>query len=177
MDPWAIVLLSISASFLFISAIVIRVKEIDIRDSIKKNGQLIKCLNVLGELIGVLVGIVLFPILFILAVLGIIKYPRKKTFKKLTNKGFSYAYKNKKYILRRNEIIIEIQIGLMDYYISLDNGETFVRIEESNLGTSYEREKLKQALSEYINAHPVDKQRGDAVPPLSEYIEFLNLYI
>lgn len=70
--------------------------------------------------------------------------------------------------------LLIIPFGLEDYYISLDAGEQFVRIEESDLGTSYARESLKQKLDEYKNAHPVDKQRGDAIPPIREVVEFLN---
>ena len=35
--------------------------------------------------------------------------------------------------------------------------------------------KLKYKLNDYLSAHPVDIQRGDAVPPFTEYIEFLNI--
>ena len=76
--------------------------------------------------------------------------------------------------MKKGEIIIEISNGLIDYYISFDNGKNFIRIEESNLGTSYDRDNLKYKLNEYLSAHPVDKQRGDEIPPFVDYIEFLN---
>lgn len=177
MDPWAIVLLSIPTITFIASYIIIKIKKIDFENSLDKEGALYKCLKVVGKIFFVIVIIIFFPIALVVALLTIPTLPNKKTFKKLINKGFSYAYKDKKYILKRKDIVIEIQLGLTDYYISFDNGNTFERVEDSNLGTSYEREKLKQALNEYENAHPVDKQRGDALPPLNDYIEFLNLYI
>lgn len=92
--------------------------------------------------------------------------PNKKTFKKLIVKGFSYSRKDKKYTLKKDDIIIEISNGLTNYCISFDNGVIFVRVEESNLGTSYDRDELKYKLNGYLSAHPVDKQRGDAIPHL-----------
>ena len=42
----------------------------------------------------------------------------------------------------------------------------------------FELLKLSGVLDdEYKNAHPVDKQRGDALPPLSYFIDFLDNFI
>ena len=75
--------------------------------------------------------------------------------------------------MQKDQIVINIFGGLTEYYISFDNGKTFVKVEESDLGTSYDRERLKNKLNEYLSSHPVDIQRGDAVPPLREYVGFL----
>ena len=74
-------------------------------------------------------------------------------------------------------IVIEILYGLEDYYISFDNGQNFVRVEESELGFQHNRDELKWRLKEYQCAHPVDRQRGDAKPPLSYFVDFLDNFI
>ncbi len=175
MDLWAIILLCIPFVIFVISRILIAVKKIKFNDSFNENGIVSKILNGLGEVFSVVAIIPLFPIILIFAIVETeLTTPNKKTFKKLINKGFLYSHKDKKYTLKKNDTIIEIHNNLTDYYISFDNGENFVRIEESNLGTSYDRDKLKSRLHEYLSAHPVDKQRGDAVPPFEYYVEFLN---
>ena len=123
--------------------------------------------------------IFLFPIILLFIIFELIFgfNVSKKSFKKLIKKGFKYQNKNKAYILTRENIVIEILYSLEDYYISFDNGENFVRIEESDLGLPYNRDELKRRLNEYKNAHPVDKQRGDALPPLSYFIDFLDNFI
>lgn len=78
------------------------------------------------------------------------------------------------YILTRNEIVIRIHANFIEYYISFDYGKSFVRVEESDLGLPYDRDVLKAKLNEYKNAHPVDVQRGDALPPISEFVDFLD---
>ena len=61
--------------------------------------------------------------------------------------------------------------------ISFDNGENFVRIEESNLGFQYDRDELKFRLHEYITAPSLYKQKGDVVPPTSYFVDFLDNFI
>ena len=67
--------------------------------------------------------------------------------------------------------------SLEDYYISFDNGQNFVRVEESELGFQHNRDELMFRLKEYKCTHPVDRQRGDAKPPLSYFIDFLDNFI
>lgn len=175
MDLWAIISLCIPFVVLVISCIIIEVKNIKFYDSFEHKGIIGKMSNVFADICSILVMIILFPILLIPAIIGAISStPTKKMFKKLIDKGFSYAYKDKKYILQKDQIVINIFSGLTEYHISFDNGKTFVKVEESDLGTSYDRERLKNKLNEYLSSHPVDIQRGDAVPPLREYVEFLN---
>ena len=174
MDLWAIISLCIPFVVLVISRIIIEVKNIKFYDSFEHNGIISKISNVFIDIFSILAMILLFPILLIPAIIGAIsRTPTKKMFKKLIDKGFSYAYKDKKYILQKDQIVINIFGGLTEYYISFDNGKTFVKVEESDLGTSYDRERLKNKLNEYLSSHPVDIQRGDAVPPLREYVGFL----
>lgn len=174
MDLWAIISLCIPFVVFVISRIIIEVKNIKFYDSFEHNDIISKISNVFIDIFSILAMILLFPILLILAIIEVIsRTPTKKMFKKLIDKGFSYAYKDKKYILQKDQIVINIFGGLTEYYISFDNGKTFVKVEESDLGTSYDRERLKNKLNEYLSSHPVDIQRGDAVPPLREYVEFL----
>ena len=174
MDVWAIISLCIPFVVFVISRIIIEVKNIKFYDSFEHNGIISKISNVFIDIFSILAMILLFPILLIPAIIGAIsRTPTKKMFKKLIDKGFSYAYKDKKYILQKDQIVINIFSGLTEYYISFDNGKTFVKVEESDLGTSYDRERLKNKLNEYLSSHPVDIQRGDAVPPLREYVGFL----
>lgn len=175
MDLWAIIALCIPLIILVISRIIIDVKKIKLKDSFNEKGIVSKIANVFADVFIVITMIPLFPIILVFSIVQTLTTtPNKKTFKKLINKGFSYIHKDKKYILSKNEITIEIFNGLTDYYISFDNGKNFIRVEESNLGTSYDRDNLKCKLNEYLSAHPVDKQRGDAIPPFVDYVEFLN---
>lgn len=175
MDLWAIIALCIPLIILVISRIIIDVKKIKLKDSFNEKGIVSKIANVFADVFIVIAMIPLFPIILVFSIVQTLTTtPNKKTFKKLINKGFSYIHKDKKYILSKNEITIEIFNGLTDYYISFDNGKNFIRVEESNLGTSYDRDNLKCKLNEYLSAHPVDKQRGDAIPPFVDYVEFLN---
>lgn len=175
MDLWAIISLCIPFVVFVISRIIIGVKNIKFYDSFEHKGIISKIFNAFADICSTLAMIILFPILLIPAIIGAISStPTKKIFKKLIDKGFSYAYKDKKYILQKDQIVINIFSGLTEYHISFDNGKTFVKVEESDLGTSYDRERLKNKLNEYLSSHPVDIQRGDAVPPLREYVEFLN---
>ncbi len=175
MDLWAIIVLCVPLVILVVSRIIIDVKKIKLKDSFDEKGIVSKISNAFANIFVVIAMIPLFPIILVFAIVQTVTTtPNKKTFKKLINKGFTYTHKDKKYILKKGEIIIEISNGLIDYYISFDNGKNFIRIEESNLGTSYDRDNLKYKLNEYLSAHPVDKQRGDAIPPFVDYIEFLN---
>ncbi|MCI5745770.1 MAG: hypothetical protein MR270_05755 [Erysipelotrichaceae bacterium] len=176
MDLWAIIALCVPFIIFVISRVIIDVKKIKFSDSFNEKGVISKISNVFANIFVVIAMIPLFPIIIVFTIIQTVTTtPSKKTFKKLINKGFSYIHKDKKYILKKEDIIIEISNGLTDYFISFDNGASFVRVEESNLGTSYDRDELKYKLNDYLSAHPVDIQRGDAVPPFTEYIEFLNI--
>ena len=176
MDLWAIIALCVPFIIFVISRVIIDVKKIKFNDSFSEKGVISKISNVFANIFFVIAMIPLFPIILVSTIIQTVTTtPSKKTFKKLINKGFSYIHKDKKYILKKEDIIIEISNGLTDYFISFDNGESFVRVEESNLGTSYDRDELKYKLNHYFSAHPVDIQRGDAIPPFIEYIEFLNI--
>lgn len=175
MDLWAIITLCVPFIIFVISRILIDVKRVKFNDSFNEKGFMCKISNIFAYIFIVIMIIPLFPIMLIIVITHTsITTPNKKTFKKLISKGFSYTHKDKKYILKKDEIVIEISNGLIDFNISFDNGETFVRVEESSLGTFCDREELKHKLNDYLSAHPVDIQRGDAIPPFIEYIEFLN---
>lgn len=179
MDWWAIVLLVIPTFFMCFFRIIIDVRKISFEESFSKSGFVRKLGDMILKVFTILGMIFLFPIILLFIIYELIFgfNVSKKSFKKLTKKGFKYQNKNKAYILTRENIVIEILYSLEDYYISFDNGENFVRIEESDLGLPYNRDELKRRLNEYKNAHPVDKQRGDALPPLSYFIDFLDNFI
>ena len=121
--------------------------------------------------------VLVLPIGVVLLIVSVIyncfTIPGKSSFKKLISKGFTYKYEKKTHILTKNNIVIWIFDNFEDYYISFDEGQNFIRVEESNLGTVYERNVLFTKLNAYKNAHPVDKQRGDAIPPISDFVNFL----
>lgn len=179
MDWWAVVLLVIPTFFFCFFRIIIDVKKIKFDESFSKSSFAKKIGDSILKILTVLGMIFLFPIILLFVIVELIFgfSVSKKSFKKLIKKGFKYQIKNRTYILKRDNIVIEILYGLEDYYISYDYGENFVRIEESDLGLPYNREELKRQLNKYKNAHPVDKQRGDAIPPLSYYVDFLNNFI
>lgn len=168
-DWWAIVILVIPALTLCLCRVYIEF------DPIYENDE-----NFLKKIINTISEILLLPFLLIYLLIclfiptGIVG---KKTFKKLIDKGFTYKYKNKTYILTRNNIVIQILLDLENYYISFDGGVNYSRIEESQLGFQYNRDELKFRLHEYKYAHPVDRQRGDAKPPISYYVDFLANFI
>lgn len=177
MDFWAILLLVTPLLICVVSMIIINANKMEIQIS----GIAKKLLKIVETVCTVFAMVILSPILLIMfiptAIVTLCTEPSKKTFKGLIDKGFTYAHKSKKYTLRKKEIIIEISNSLERYCISFDGGETFVRVEESHLGTSYEREELKYKLNEYLSAHLVDRQRGEVKPPLSDYLQFLNRYL
>ena len=171
MEPWAVLLMVVPFAIMCISRIIIEVNQIDVE---KHN-------NIVGKIFSVLGIILLLPIFIIYAIIASIILCftgiNKKSFRKLTAKGFQYRYKHKKYILQKENVVIEVFHNLEEYNISFDGGETFVKVEDSHLGTVYEREELKFQLYEYQHSHPVDRQRGDAVPPLDYYIAFLTAHL
>lgn len=180
MDWWAIVLLIIPMLMMIVSRIVLELNNEDIEESYKNKNFLEKIWVTIKNLISLISGALILPFFFIYLIvelIGVSLYPTKKEFKKLLNKGFKYKKKDKVYILSKDKIVIEILYGLEDYYISFDNGQNFVRVEESELGFQHNRDELKWRLKEYKCAHPVDRQRGDAKPPLSYFIDFLDNFI
>ena len=180
MGWWAIVLLIIPMLMMIVSRIVLELNNEDIEESYKNKNFLEKIWVTIKNLISLISGALILPFFFIYLIvelIGVSLYPTKKEFKKLLNKEFKYKKKDKVYILSKDKIVIEILYGLEDYYISFDNGQNFVRVEESELGFQYNRDELKWRLKEYKCAHPVDRQRGDAKPPLSYFIDFLDNFI
>ena len=180
MDWWAIVLLIIPLLMMIVSRIVLELNNEDIEESYKNKNFLEKIWITIKNLISLISGALILPFFFIYLIvelIGVSLYPTKKEFKKLLNKGFKYKKKDKVYILSKDKIVIEILYGLEDYFISFDNGQNFVRVEESELGFQHNRDELMWRLKEYKCAHPVDRQRGDAKPPLSYFIDFLDNFI
>lgn len=178
MDWWAIILLAIPTVVLMISRIILDILCIEVDEYSKSNNiwdqiraLIIEIVNGLATVLVLPIGIV---IMIVLIFLSPFFGPGKKSFKKLITKGFKYEFKDENHILTKDKTIIRVFYDFQEYYISFDNGENFVRVEESDLGSSYDRKVLKCKLDEYINAHPVDKQRGDAVPPVREFVDFLD---
>ncbi len=179
-DWWAIVLLIFPMLMMIFSRIILYLNNEDIEESYKNKNFFEKIWITIKNLITLISGVLILPFFFIYLIIELFyvsSYPTKKEFKKLLNKGFKYKKKNKVYILSKDKIVIEILYGLEDYYISFDNGQNFIRVEESELGFQYNRDELKWRLKEYQCAHPVDRQRGDAKPPLSYFIDFLDNFI
>ena len=179
-DWWAIVLLIIPMLMMTVSRIVLELNNEDIEESYKNKNFMEKIWITIKNFISLLSVILILPFFFIYLIIELFYfslYPTKKEFKKLLNKGFKYKKKDKVYILSKDKIIIEILYSLEDYYISFDNGQNFVRVEESELGFQHNRDELKWQLKEYKCAHPVDRQRGDAKPPISYFIDFLDNFI
>jgi len=178
MDWWAIILLVIPAVVVMTSRILIDILSIDVDESFKGKTFWGKIAVLINKIVMGIATVFALPIgiiyLIIILISDCFSIPGKKSFKKLLKKGFQYEYKHKTYFLTRNEIVIRVLLNFEDYYISFDNGKNFVRVEESNLGSRCDRELLRSKLNEYRNAHPVDKQRGDALPPISEFIDFLD---
>lgn len=168
MDWWAIMLIAVP----FVLVLVLRVllEFFPSENDSNKNTFVDSILDIL-----------IFPFLLIWLVIEGIHFlfvgGNKTYFKKLIRKGYKFERKDKKYYISKNNIIIKVSRLLNSYDISFDGGQHYVRVEESNLGEQNEREELSYLLNEYLNAHPVDKQRGDAVPPVSEFVDFLDKYL
>ena len=179
-DWWAIVLLIIPMLMMIFSRIILYLNKEDIEESYKNKNFFEKIWVTIKNLITLISEVLILPFFFIYLIIELFyvsSYPTKKEFKKLLNKGFKYKKNNNVYILSKDKIVIEILYSLEDYYISFDNGQNFVRVEESELGFQYNRDELKWRLKEYQCAHPVDRQRGDAKPPLSYFVDFLDNFI
>ena len=170
MDWWAIIMLVIPLVVLCVSRIIIEFTPIIVVEN-----------NIIKKIIMTISELLLLPIMLIYFIVALfipsMWSVNKKTFKKLIDKGFAYKYKNKVYTLKRENIEIQILANLEDYYISFDSGKNFVRIEESNLGFQYDRDELKFRLHEYITAPSLYKQRGDVIPPVSYFVDFLANFI
>lgn len=121
----------------------------------------------------ILTVIILFPLILIFSIISLIIGDYRREFKKLKKIGFKYKYKKPKHIFTRDNIIIEIFHTYEDYYISFDNGQTFERVEDTNLGLPYNRENLKFKLNKYKYTSGLERQRGEAFPPLPDFIDFL----
>ena len=179
-DWWAIVLLIIPMLMMAVSRIVLELNNEDIEESYKNKNFVEKIWITIKNLITLISEVLILPFFFIYLIIDLFyvsSYPTKKEFKKLLNKGFKYKKKDKVYILSKDKIVIEILYSLEDYYISFDNGQNFIRVEESELGFQYNRDELKWRLKEYQCAHPVDRQRGDAKPPRSYFVALLDNFI
>ena len=170
MELWAILLLAIPLAILCITSFIVRNKKIDLDESFEGN----KIYRYFGKALTVLCIIPLLPAVLVVAVISAIVSGSKKKFKPLIKMGFKYRYKDKKYTLQKENVKIEIPYNEEEYLISFDSGESFVKIEESHLGTADDRQELKLKLNKYLNAHPLDKQRGDAYPPITDYVDFLK---
>ena len=170
MDWWAIIMLVIPLVVLCVARIIIEFTPIIVVEN-----------NIIKKIIMTISELLLLPIMLIYFIVALfipsMWSVNKKTFKKLIDKGFAYKYKNKVYTLKRENIEIQILANLEDYYISFDSGENFVRIEESNLGFQYDRDELKFRLHEYITAPSLYKQKGDVIPPVSYFVDFLANFI
>jgi hypothetical protein len=121
----------------------------------------------------------MLPIIVLFTLIDSKKYNVKKRFRFLINKG--YIVKKDKvfsnvYSFINNPIIIKVNQN--NYYIiSYDNGMSFVNIYDTEIGSLEERNKLREVMIEYQEAHPVDKQRGDVVDTAQFYINFLRKYL
>ena len=170
MDWWAIIMLVIPLVVLCVARIIIEFTPIIVVEN-----------NIIKKIIMTISELLLLPIMLIYLIVALFIPSmwsiHKKTFKKLIDKGFTYKHKNKVYTLKRENIEIQILANLEDYYISFDSGKNFVRIEESNLGFQYDRDELKFRLHEYITAPSLYKQRGDVIPPVSYFVDFLANFI
>ena len=170
MDWWAIIMLVIPLVVLCVSRIIIEFTPIIVVEN-----------NIIKKIIMTISELLILPIMLIYLIVALFIPSmwsiHKKTFKKLIDKGFTYKHKNKVYTLKRENIEIQILANLEDYYISFDSGKNFVRIEESNLGFQYDRDELKFRLHEYITAPSLYKQRGDVIPPVSYFVDFLANFI
>ncbi len=178
MDWWAIILLVIPAAVLMVSRMLLGIFLIDVDESFKGKNLWGKIGVLVNRIVMGLATVLVIPIGIVVLIVSLpfscLGTPGKKSLKKLIKKGFQYKYVRKAHILTGNEIVIRILPGFEDYYISFDHGKNFVRVEESNLGLPYDRDVLKSKLDAYRNAHPVDKQRGDVLPPVSDFIDFLD---
>lgn len=177
MDWWAIILIIIPVLVLIISRILVEQFSVDIDESYKGKSFLGKVGILINKIVMGIGTVLLLPIGIIFLVVSLVvncfNIPGKRSFKKLMAKGFKYKFENRTYILTRDDIVIWVFPNFEDYYISFDKGENFVRVEDSDLGLPYNREILKSKLNAYRHSHPVDKQRGDALPPVSEFVDFL----
>ena len=176
-ELWGILLLSIPFGILCLTSIPTKYMKIDFEDSFDNK----KIPHTISKVLIVLIAIPLFPILLIMgivaAIFAALSRPNKRNFKPLIDKGFVYRHQNKTHTLQKDNIRIEISENLEEYRISFDKGETFTRVEESHLGLPHERDELKFQLETYRNAHPVDRQRGDATPPLAYFVDFLDAHL
>ncbi len=97
--------------------------------------------------------------------------------KPLRTKGFKYKRKKKPWVvyLTKNNIIIKFSYE--SYQISFDSGITYINIIDTELGTMEERNILKDKVVEYIGSSSLERQKGDIIDPIHDFIKFLNKYL
>ena len=180
MDLWAILLLVIPFVIMSVMMIIARIENITLKDAFKSENNGIKTERIINEIIEFIGFVIFLPIVIIFMIFYIIKLlftSDKRRFNKLINKGFKYKKNDGFYVLSKDNTIVKISFSFELFFISFDKDETLENIYDANIGTEYERQKLKKFLDDYIQAPSIYKQKGDVVPPIYEYIEFLNYYL
>ncbi len=123
--------------------------------------------------------IIMLPIIVITTIIDSKRYNIKRRFRFLEKFGYTLkkdrVFKNE-YYFEKSPILLKIKQDC-EYKISFDNGINFVNIYDTEIGTLEERTKLRYVMTAYQDAHPVDKQRGDAVDTAPFFIAFLKKYI
>lgn len=181
MESWAIALLCCSFTPFVILHIVVNHFHIKLADGFGgKNAE--KAERVTDAIFAVIFTVISLPLILIFLIFKLITLPftgEKSQLRPLIRKGFKYSRvgSEKRHMLTRDEVIIKISYGMTEWSISLDGGRSFVKLTDSEVGTEYERQALEELMLGYESAHPVDKQRGDAIPPTAEYVKFLCQYL
>lgn len=175
MDVWATCLLVFVTLIFLVLLFITRENNVTISDCFKNKET--------GEKVSNVIFIILTsPLLLVTIIISFFAYlfhPEKSTFKPLIKKGFTYKKQKNKYLLIKNSIHVIFPFDNGIPLISFDGGENFENVlnVEKKLGSIQERENLKELQIKYEGAHPVDKQRGDAVPPTKQFVSYLEKYL
>lgn len=128
--------------------------------------------KILGYINSVLVMVIIFPFALIFGLISVVldtsiekqfKFLKRNGYKYKSGKGYKYYSRNFTTFRFKRYCSYEIKIG----------SNEFINVENTNIGSDYERDVLIKTKEDYQNAHPVDIQRGeiDTITPFAEFIE------
>ncbi len=173
MDWWGSAIIIIAILNIFLALYLLDKKT----NKVASKSILEKILEYIVKLPIIILLIPLIILIFIFSLFTSISSSIFLVSRALRKKGFKYKSKTRPWIVFLTKNNIVIKFSYESYQISFDTGESYINIFDSDLGTIEERNILKDKVIEYIDANPLDKQRGDVVDPINDCIKFLNKHL
>lgn len=133
---------------------------------------IIKILTAINTVISIII-VIPFLIIAIIPVL-IFTETTEKRFKFLKKKGYKHKREKEYSYYSKGKLTFRFHQDIS--YMVRINDEDYISIHDLDVGLKSNRDKLKNVLAEYQNAHPVDKQRGE-INTLILFADFIKYYL